>query len=73
MPQLDCSHHYINLQNSPIHGCHERLVQKALDSLANDTTVAKLCNRYDLAIMDLEPGIRNILEELGHEEEEREV
>ena len=64
LKQLKWIHHYINLETSPIHGWQERLVQKALDSLANDTTVAKLCNRYDLTIMDIEPEIRNILEEI---------
>ena len=57
-------HHHINLEGCPIHGWQERLVQKALDSLANDSTVAKLCNRYDLTITDVEPEIRDIMEEI---------
>ena len=38
--QLKWIHHHINLEGCPIRGWQERLVQKALDSLANDTTTA---------------------------------
>ena len=48
LKQLRWIHHHINLPNCPIQGWSERLVQKALDSLANDGTVAMLCSRYDL-------------------------
>ena len=64
LKQLKWIHHHINTEGSPIHGWQERLVQKALDSLANDTTVAKLCTRYDLTITDIEPDVRDILEEI---------
>ncbi|CAJ1402580.1 unnamed protein product [Effrenium voratum] len=43
-----------------------RLVQKALDSLANDTTTAKLCRRYDLTVKDFEPEVRQVLEIVPH-------
>ncbi|CAJ1458372.1 unnamed protein product [Effrenium voratum] len=42
------------------------LVQKALDSLANDTTTAKLCRRYDLTVKDFEPEVRQVLEIVPH-------
>ena len=62
LKQLKWIHHHINLEGCPIHGWQERLVQKALDSLANDSTCAKLCQRYDLTIADFEPEVRDILE-----------
>ena len=46
LKQLKWIHYHINLEGCPIHGWQERLVQKALDSLANDSTCAKLCSRY---------------------------
>lgn len=62
LKQLKWIHHRINLEGCPIHGWQERLVQKALDSLTNDTTTAKLCARYDLTMADVEPEIREIME-----------
>lgn len=50
LKQLRWIHHHINLPNCPIQGWSERLVQKALDSLANNGTVAMLCSRYDLTM-----------------------
>lgn len=37
LKQLKWIHHHINLEGCPIHGWQECLVQKALDSLANDS------------------------------------
>ena len=62
LKQLKWIHAHIHLEGCPIHGWQERLVQKALDSLANDSTVAKLCTRYDLTIADIEPEVRAIME-----------
>ena len=64
LKQLKWIHYHINLEGCPIHGWQERLVQKALDSLANDSTCAKLCSRYDLTISDFEPEVRNIMEKI---------
>lgn len=64
LKQLRWIHHHINLPNCPIQGWSERLVQKALDSLANDGAVAKLCSRYDLTIGDIEPDVLEVLEQL---------
>lgn len=35
-----------------------------METPAEDTLLAKLCNRYHFTAMDIEPEIRNILEEL---------
>lgn len=64
LKQLKWIHHHINLEGCPIHGWQERLVQRALDSLANDSTCAKLCQRYDLTIADFEPEVIDILEKV---------
>ena len=62
LKQLRWIHYHINREGSPIHGWQERLVQKALDSLGNDTTVAKLTKGYDLTMSDIEPVVRDIME-----------
>lgn len=62
--QLRWIYSQINDPDSPICGRSEKLVQKALDSLQNDTCVAKLCTRYDLTMRDVEPEIRDVLEVL---------
>jgi hypothetical protein len=62
LKQLRWIHFHINRDDSPIKGWPERLVQKALDSLANDSTIAKLCERYDLTISDVDPEVRSLLE-----------
>lgn len=64
LKQLKWIHHHINLEGCPIHAWQERLVQKALDSLANDSTSAKLCSRYDLTIGDFEPEMRDIMQKV---------
>ena len=55
-------HAQIHDPNSPVHGWSEKLVQRALDSLANDGCVAKLSTRYDLTKHDVEPDVREIME-----------
>ena len=55
-------HQEINRIDSPIHSWSEKLVQRALDSLANDGCVAKLCERYDLTMLDVEPDILQVME-----------
>lgn len=50
LKQLRWIHHHINFANCPSQGCSERLVQKLLDCLVNDGTVAMLCSRYDLTM-----------------------
>ena len=62
LKQLRWIHFHVNRDDSPIKGWPERLVQKALDSLANDTTIAKLCTRYDLTISDVDLEVRSLLE-----------
>lgn len=66
LKQLKWIHHHINLEGCPIHGWQERLVQKALDSLANESTCAKLCQsqRYDLTIAGFEPEVGDIGEKV---------
>ena len=64
LKQLRWIHQQINCPESPIHGWSEKLVQCALDSLANDGCVAKLCTRYDLTMHDVEPDIRQVLESI---------
>ncbi|CAE7833016.1 unnamed protein product [Symbiodinium microadriaticum] len=55
LKQLRWIHKHINQDGSPIRGWPEKLVQKALDSLANDGCLAKLTTRYDLTIQDFHP------------------
>ena len=55
LKQLRWIHKHINKDGSPIRGWSEKLVQKALDSLANDNCLAKLITRYDLTVQDLHP------------------
>ena len=62
LKQLRWIHQEINRIDSPIHGWSEKLVQRALDSLANDGCVAKLCERYDLTMRDVEPDILQVME-----------
>ena len=49
LKQLRWIHRHINKDGCPM------LVQRALDSLANDNCLAKLITRYDLTIKDLHP------------------
>ena len=55
LKQLRWIHRQINKDACPIRGWSEKLVQRALDSLANDNCPAKLITRYDLTIQDLHP------------------
>ncbi|OLP94327.1 hypothetical protein AK812_SmicGene23659 [Symbiodinium microadriaticum] len=55
LKQLRWIHKHINQEGSPIRGWAEKLVPKALDSLANDGCLAKLTRRYDLTIQDFHP------------------
>ncbi|CAE7545175.1 unnamed protein product [Symbiodinium pilosum] len=48
-------HRHINKDGSPIKGWSEKLVQRALDSLAHDGCLASLTDRYDLTMQDFEP------------------
>ena len=57
-------HRHIQKEGSPIHGWNEKLVQRALDCLANDGCLAKLPDRYDLTIQAIQPEILTILEDL---------
>lgn len=43
---------------------NEKLVQRALDSLANDGAMAALISRYDLTMDGLEPQIWEIMEQI---------
>ena len=62
LKQLRWIHTQINDPQSPIHNWSEKLVQRALDALANDGCVAKLSTRYDLTMHDVEPDVRDIME-----------
>ena len=62
LKQLRWVHAQIHDPNSPIHWWSQKLVQRALDSLANDGCVAKLSTRYDLTMHDVEPDVREIME-----------
>ncbi|OLQ01407.1 hypothetical protein AK812_SmicGene15849 [Symbiodinium microadriaticum] len=55
LKQLRWIHKHIGKEGSPIKGWSEKLVQKALDSLANEGCLAKLTTRYDLTIHDFHP------------------
>ena len=55
LKQLRWIHKNISKDGSPIRGWPEKLVQKALDSLANDGFLAKLTTRYDLVLTDFHP------------------
>ena len=64
LKQLRWIHKHINKDGSPIRGWSEKLVQKALDSLANDNCLAKLITRYDLTVQDLHPTfVENIFQD----------
>ena len=64
LKQLRWIHRNIHREGSPIHGWNEKLVQRALDSLANDGALASLVTRYDLTIQALEPEIMELIENL---------
>ena len=49
-------------QDTPIKGWKDSLVQRCLDSLATDSTTAKLITRYDLTVADFEEPIQEILQ-----------
>ena len=64
LKQLRWIHKHINKDGSPIRGWSKKLVQKALDSLANDNCLAKLITRYDLTVQDLHPTfVENIFQD----------
>ena len=62
--QMRWIHRHIQKEGSPIHGWNEKLVQRALDCLANDGCLAKLSDRYDLTIQAVQLQVLTILEEL---------
>ena len=64
LKQLRWIHHNINGDGSPIHGWNEKLVQRALDSLANDGTMAAVISRYNLTIDAIEPDVLEIIEKV---------
>ena len=64
LKQLRWIHRHIHRDGSPIKGWNEKLVQRALDSLANDGTMAALISRYDLTMDALEPQILEIMEQI---------
>ena len=64
LKQLRWIHRNIHREGSPIQGWSEKLVQRALDSLANDGSLASLVTRYDLTIQALEPEIMELIETL---------
>ncbi|CAK9063141.1 unnamed protein product [Durusdinium trenchii] len=64
LKQMRWIHRHIQKEGSPIHGWNEKLVQRALDCLANDGCLAKLSDRYDLTIQAIQPEILTILEDL---------
>ena len=66
--QLRWIHKHINKDGCPIRGWSEKLVQRALDSLAKDGCLAKLTTMYDLTLQDYQPTfLTNIYEDaLGY-------
>lgn len=64
LKQLRWIHRHIHRDGSPINGWNEKLVQRALDSLANDGTMAAVVSRYDLTLDTLEPPILEIMEQI---------
>eukprot|EP00435_Cladocopium_sp_Y103_P037440 s1793_g9.t3 len=64
LKQLRWIHRNVNRDGSPIHGWNEKLVQRVLDSLANDGTMAAVISRYDLTIDALEPDVLEIIEKV---------
>ncbi|CAK9091926.1 Uncharacterized protein SCF082_LOCUS43283 [Durusdinium trenchii] len=64
LKQMRWIHRHIQKEGSPSHGWNEKLVQRALDCLANDGCLAKLSDRYDLTIQAIQPEILTILEDL---------
>ena len=64
LKQLRGIHKHINKDGCPIRGWSEKLVQRALDCLANDNCLAKLITRYDLAVQDIHPTfLENIFQD----------
>ena len=65
-PQADCggSTGISRRKGLPFTLGNEKLVQRALDCLANDGCLAKLSDRYDLTVQAVDPLILDILEEL---------
>ena len=61
LKQLRWIHKRISKEGSPIKGWSEKLVEKALDSLANEGCLAKLTTRYDLTIQDFRPTFLNTI------------
>ena len=49
-------------RDSPIKGWNEKLVQRALDSLANDGALAALMTRYDLTVKEIADEVREVIE-----------
>lgn len=64
LKQMRWIHRHLQKEGSPIHNWNEKLVQRALDCLANDGCLAKLSDRYDLTVQAVDPLILDILEEL---------
>ena len=64
LKQLLWIHRHIKRDGSPINGWNEKLVQRALDSLANDGALAALISRYDLTIAALHPDLLSMLERI---------
>ena len=64
LKQLRWIHRHIHREGSPINGWSEKLVQRALDSLANDGTMAAVISRYDLTMDALEPEILEVMEQI---------
>ena len=51
--------------NTPIKGWRDGLVQRCLDSLATDATMAELITRSDLIISDFEDAIQDIISKIA--------
>ena len=64
LKQLLWIHRHIKRDGSPINGWNEKLVQRGLDSLANDGALAALISRYDLTIAALHPDLLSMLERI---------
>ena len=65
--QLRWIHAQINREGSPICGWNEKLVQRALGSLANDASMAAVVARMDLTIGASEPDVEKLVPHLrGH-------
>ncbi|CAJ1327952.1 unnamed protein product [Effrenium voratum] len=62
LQQLWWIHRNIHREGSPINGWSEKLVQRALDSLANGGCLATLSTRYDITIDAVEPLVLEVIE-----------